>query len=333
MSKSLKIRSLLCLTLLLLGGMIAASNVADTETDDLVIHPLPIEISETPLFVIRVDGKEGFMNPKGEVVIPATFEKVYPFSDGLAAVQVERLWGFINTDGKMVIEPQFVMVHFFSDGLAAVREKEFNAPWGYIDKQGKMVIKPIFDHAEQFHNGIARVGSETTKSQILSSIADVGQSFNYDYINREGEFVSKPPSAHYLKGQKDELLLFKRGDLFGYKNADGQVVIDAQFLGAGQFSEGLACARKKDLFGYIDSSGEFVIPPRFQYPANFSDGLAGVPINEKGWGFIDKKGNTVIEPRFNWIYAGFRYGVAEVTIDGKAGYLNKSGEWVWEPTE
>ena len=85
--------------------------------------------------------------------------------------------------------------------------------------------------------------------------------------------------------------------------------------------------------GLQSSAGEFVIPPRFPYPANFSDGLAGVPIKEKGWGFIDKEGNTVIEPRFNWIYGGFRHGVAEVLVDGKVGYINKSGEWVWEPTE
>lgn len=146
-----------------------SSHGADSDaTDVVIILPRPFENSDTPLFVVRVDGKEGFMNPKGEVVIPTTFQKVYPFSDGLAAVQVEDLWGFIDADGKMVIEPQFVEVDFFSEGLAAVREKEFTDPWGYIDKQGKMIIKPKFDLAEQFHNGIARVGSETTQSQILS---------------------------------------------------------------------------------------------------------------------------------------------------------------------
>jgi hypothetical protein len=87
------------------------------------------------------------------------------------------------------------------------------------------------------------------------------------------------------------------------------------------------------LFGYIDTRGEWVIPPRFQYANDFSDGLAGVSLREDGWGFIDRTGKEVIPAKYAWVYGGFRHGVAEVAFDRKRGYINKAGEWVWEPSD
>lgn len=110
-------------------------------------------------------------------------------------------------------------------------------------------------------------------------------------------------------------------------------MIPPQFTCALGFSDGLACVSKGGLFGYIDRTGKFVIPPRFQYSNDFSDGLAGVPLGDKGWGFVDRTGRVVIPPKFNWIYGGFRDGIVEVALDGKAGYINTKGEWVWPPSK
>ncbi len=52
-----------------------------------------------------------------------TFQKAYPFSDGLAAVQIDNRWGFIDTKGTIVIKPRFAMVGFFSEGLASFRNE------------------------------------------------------------------------------------------------------------------------------------------------------------------------------------------------------------------
>jgi len=129
------------------------------------------------------------------------------------------------------------------------------------------------------------------------------------------------------------LIPFRKGNLFGFLDSQGEVVVDARFQAVSRFSEGLACVREKELFGYIDETGKLVIPPRFQFAANFSEGLAGVPMGQDGWGFMNAKGETVIEPRFNWIDGGFRHGLAEVTTDGKTGYVDTIGEWVWKPSE
>lgn len=286
-----------------------------------------------PLFVVTVNGKDGFIDRDGKIVIEPTFEKAYPFTDGLAAVQKQGAWGYIDTKGRVIIEPQFVSVGLFSEGLATFQDKRHPNKEGYIDKIGKVVIEPQFDTAEAFCNGVARVGSATLKGRLLSMIADVGLECDYKYIDRTGKIVPAPPPLHYATGEPGELIPFRKGDLAGYLNAQGEVVIQPQFEVASAFSEGLACVRKRGKIGYIDTRGEWVIPPRFQYANDFSEGLAGVPLGDAGWGFIDRAGNEVIPGKFAWVYGGFRHGVAEVAYDRKRGYINKKGEWVWKPCE
>lgn len=298
-----------------------------------LVPPPRIGPDGPPLFVVTVNGKDGFIDRDGRIVIEPTFEKAYPFSDGLAAVQKNELWGFIDTKGRMVIEPQFIMVGLFSDGLARFRDKRFTDSWGYIDKTGKVVIEPQFDAAADFRNGVARVGFATLKGKLLSRIVDVGLECDYKFIDRTGKIVPEPPPLHYATGEPGELIPFRKNNMAGYLNAEGEVVIEPQFQAASAFSDGLASVRKEGLFGYIDKRGEWVIPPRFQYANDFSEGLAGVPLGENGWGFIDRTGKEVIPGKFAWVYGGFRHGVAEIAFDRKRGYINKKGEWVWKPSD
>ena len=66
-----------------------------------------------------------FINYQGETVIPAIFDKAFPFSEGLAAVKMGGSYGYINRSGEQVIPPQFSLASKFSEGLA---------PVGFLDK-------------------------------------------------------------------------------------------------------------------------------------------------------------------------------------------------------
>ncbi|MEZ6136650.1 MAG: WG repeat-containing protein [Pirellulaceae bacterium] len=289
----------------------------------------PANKTERALFEISVNGKHGFIDKDGKIVIEPKYEKVFPFSDGLAAVQVDERWGFIDAMGKLVIEPQFIQVRMFASGRAGVRLKSFSDRWGFIDSSGMLVIEPQFDCVEEFRNGIAKVGMETLKSRLLGRIADIGIECDYHYIDLQGNIVPEPPPEHFATGVPGELISFRKDGLMGFVDATGQVVIEPQFLAVGKFSEGLACATNDKLFGYIDPTGEFVIPPSFPYANEFSDGLAGVQIQAGKWGFIDKSGKLIIPANYNWVFGGFREGLAQVAVEGKLGYINKNAERVW----
>jgi hypothetical protein len=68
----------------------------------------------------------------------------------------------------------------------------------------------------------------------------------------------------------------------------------------------------------------------------FSEGLAVVVDEHFRWGYIDRAGQVVIEPLFD--EAGpFRGELARVEIkvrDGRmAGYIDRTGRYVWEPSK
>lgn len=60
------------------------------------------------LLKIKRDGLHGYINEKGEEVIPPTYKDAKAFADtGLAGVKKDNKWGMINTEGKLVIDYQF----------------------------------------------------------------------------------------------------------------------------------------------------------------------------------------------------------------------------------
>jgi len=127
-------------------------------------------------------------------------------------------------------------------------------------------------------------------------------------------------------------------DKRGYIDKTGKIVIQPQWGGAGDFSEGLAkVATYEDGYaeGYIDTTGKVVIPLRYKMAQDFSEGLAAVGFGQFGLhnsgdhktGFIDKTGKLVIKPKFRDAI-GFSEGLARVYDNGKYGFIDKTGNVV-----
>ena len=51
------------------------------------------------LFRVDKDGKWGFIDETGQIVIEPVYEGVAPFSEGLAAVRLDGKFGYINKAG------------------------------------------------------------------------------------------------------------------------------------------------------------------------------------------------------------------------------------------
>ena len=84
----------------------------------------------------------GYIDREGKVVIPPQFDDAYPFSEGLANVQIGGKWGYINKQGEMVIEPKFDEPSSFKNGLALVSAKPL-VPQAYINTSGEYVWKSV----------------------------------------------------------------------------------------------------------------------------------------------------------------------------------------------
>ncbi len=79
--------------------------------------------------------------------------KVEKLDERVTTLQISKC-GFLNTKGEIVIPAKFDFAQYFTEGLSAVRQKD---KWGYIDKAGNIVISPKFDYALPFHHGYAKI--------------------------------------------------------------------------------------------------------------------------------------------------------------------------------
>lgn len=104
---------------------------------------------------IFVDGKAGFVNTDGKIVIQPQFKDTGRFSENLAPVEFGNgKWGYINKRGETVIKPEFDWALIFREGRALIQVGE---KWGFIDSTGKIIIKPQFAHANSFSEGLVMV--------------------------------------------------------------------------------------------------------------------------------------------------------------------------------
>ncbi|UFW76546.1 MULTISPECIES: WG repeat-containing protein [Rhizobium] len=79
--------------------------------------------------------------------IDRKFEVALPFSEGLAAVRSEGKFGYINSSGDMVIAPMFDLARAFRKGHAEVVAGD---KAGIIDRTGKLVLPPNYARAIPF---------------------------------------------------------------------------------------------------------------------------------------------------------------------------------------
>jgi hypothetical protein len=160
-------RYILLVSLLLSGWL----PVASTQIDKSLSLPRPdlLPAEDDPeLFPIAVNGKLGYIDVNGRVVIKpkfttrevnGRFDETQYFKEGLAVVSEEDRGGFIDKTGRFVIEGPYYIRGHFSNGLARVSDHKNYDPYkvGFMDNTGKFVIPPRFDRAEDFSEGLAVV--------------------------------------------------------------------------------------------------------------------------------------------------------------------------------
>jgi len=279
----------------------------------------------------------GFIDHTGKVVIELDNPlhlNGESFSEGLTKFWTwdpgkGNLYGYIDTTGKVVIKAQFTDAYSFVDGLAAICTEWQKC--GFINKAGDFVIEPKYRVAHSFREGLALAGYE----YLL-----IG------FVNKNGEMVIEPQFGNLVGTGFSEglsVVAYEWGK-FGYINTEGAIVIPMQFEMAQPFSDGLAAVRVDSKWGYIDKTGNFVIKPQFRGAGPFSEGLA--PVGNVDFlsatrsddgeasmttGFIDKQGKMVFSLPFDTA-SGFVNGIARVRVDVRSGYIDKTGKYIWQPS-
>lgn len=318
----------------------------------------PSQKEENLLIAVNLENDVHYIDLKGNVVLRLSdIEWAYGFNEGLACVGKDEKYGFINEKGEVVIPCKYKYPTQVSEGLIPVCNDFFK--YGYIDTKGNQVIEFKYDQARDFENGYAIVrtnsggvgmidknGNEIFPceykqlGQFSDGLCWYGMGNSYYCVNENKEIVIQIKSDQYdyipapfING----LCEVCKDRKYGLINKKGETVLEP-IEGLGFSYDGndigyAAVVNTEGKWGFVDAKGNLVIPYKYDTIDYFREGLALVWQGDK-YGYIDKSGKEVIPIMCSESgdvcvtddHCYFNKGYVLVEIDGKFYLKNKKGE-------
>ena len=246
--------------------------------------------------------KVGYINEKGEMVIPAQFKNAYFFSCGMAKViTFDDQIQFINKKGEIVYTlPEYMGCddYFFNE---YIRYYEYTM-------YGRMPQRGLWD--KNFNDvipfGFLLLGNMSKEGLVATGVG---------YFNKKGERV--------LTFNADTLDIYN-GTIYTYGDfCDGAAVIRLTCNNNG-ISYGRVCA--------INTKGEWVVDTIYNDLKSIGNGLIAYSDYSTGkLGLLDTYGNKVTEPMFHEVGVFEDNDLLPVRIGVKFGYVDKTGTIKIEP--
>jgi hypothetical protein len=147
--------------------------------------------------IVVKDRKRGYIDDRGNAFIPFIYEDASVFSYNLARVMMNGKNGFINANGETLIPFIYDFAGDFNNGLARVQKDN---RWGFIDVRGNAVIPIQYESVGDFANGLAPVKLPEGKWGFISQKGKVMLQPKYELAESfmNGEAVVKLNDEFYL---------------------------------------------------------------------------------------------------------------------------------------
>lgn len=253
------------------------------------------------LFLDNTTNKYGYINKYGDYKIAPKFESAFPFSEGLAVIQIDGKFGFINTEGNIVIDCIYDHANSFCCNRA-------------ICKFQKTVIRKLDGREIPFYRMnvvvIDKTGAIINAPQGMAGLNDFSQNIS-------------------VKFDINKLLQTGKGKTFLDK--DLNLMTEYYFEDAKDFSENWAAIKVNGKWGFLKIDFQTIIEPTFDDVQNFHDSLAPVKADGK-WGFINEAGDLIIENKYDTVSV-FSNNLAYVVYDDNGfkieGFIDKFGKIIW----
>ena len=182
--------------------------IKNTQTGEVTAEKIKFDwTSSSPndsLGVFCTDKKRGYYNSyTGKIVIPAQYRRAWVFSEGLAAVQKNGMIGFINRKGDVVIPFRYpyhgnpLSSFVFDNGHCIVADT--TGKCGVINRKGEWIIQPKYDNIDAYEEYVIASSAgvrkqltyeeKTINSFVVDNIKALTFTEKERYENKDGEIV------------------------------------------------------------------------------------------------------------------------------------------------
>lgn len=174
---------------------------------------------------VVLDGKTGYIDVTGQLVIEAKWDEGGDFSIGTTWVTSNGQTYLIDQEGNQIAkinENSIKYVGSFSDGMAYVTNTDYRR--GFINQSGSLVIPCIFKNVGDFEDGYTFVENEDSLYGIIDRTGEFTVPCQWDEISRAGSYycVRKFATRNSQTG-------LGVGGTYGLIDAYGSVILDCVY--------------------------------------------------------------------------------------------------------
>ena len=210
--------------------------------------------------------EDALVTPEGEVLVPPQdYMEIYAIGGGFYALGVYETGedGFLYTRfalgdeaGNALTQAQYSSLSY-RDGVIYY---EIDGHFGAMDAQRNSLVpceytRLIGDGQGDF------LGFLALRTDPWDTTMDAVYALKASGSERETDISVMDLGEAFFEGRIPALS--SQTEAYGYLNAQGEWAIAPNFLYAGAFSDGMACAATQEGMGLIDGSGAWLLEPRF----------------------------------------------------------------------
>ena len=257
-----------------------------------------------------------FIDKKGKIQSTMSFDYATDFYYGYSTILLDENVGLLSKDLTMAISPYYFNLGLMGDnGLIAAKFDE-DAKFSYLNSKGETKIPAMFDAADQFKDGLAIIQMNE----------------KYGAINKTGEFIIQPTHKYPLNNMGEGLVSYvDKNDKMGILNSKGEIVVSAIYEQIGSISDGMIPYVGKSKCGYMDKTGNVIIPELYYEVWPFYEGYAWVKqSSSSNYTCVDKEAKIVFMlSKEDTPVTGFHNGLALVQTKNGYKYVDTTGALVY----
>lgn len=170
-----------------------------------------INSKEDNLYLVRKDGKYGYINEEGYEIFEPKFNYASPFVDGIAVNSVDYSdYYFVDKNGDVLFDKSFELAYPFMNDVAVVKYKK---KYCLINKAGEIIMKSNYELTETIF-----------KELILAKLGN-----KYGLLNKNGKPVTgfKYNSIRYVGD--DNYLIVELNKKYGLIDSKGKEITPCKY--------------------------------------------------------------------------------------------------------
>ncbi len=297
---------------------------------------------------IHKDGKYGFIDPRGNLLIDYKYDEPLEFYDEYAIVKEDSKYGIINMHGDFVLEPGYSEILYITRYPKKLEVSNFEIIDDSIRyifcANTKELVKTNFHHFRYWKNQKFIAQNDSNKDGVISFYGDTIFPFKYrDIESLDSNSTKYEPIHFFSKKINTDYAITENDGKEGIIHISGREIIPTKYDKIGSFVDNLAIVINNNKLGVIDTSGKEIIECKYDniqgdwnlrilYLRNmfFLTNNGNNPILARlgdYWGYINLKGETVIDFQFEEGHT-FYDGITSVKKNGKWGVIDFSGKTI-----